>query len=236
MLKYVQNSGLVQTVSIFADVLFVIGHQLPLDFERAFKRALFYELTDHRRHSAQDTVVQKQGAANGQLHLVEGLQGPHMFQHLLDEGLVIALSPKKLLEVHGVHFVVRLIAHAVAFDFPVVDAQHGTAADHVKPAVQLEKFQGSRDVRKLLQFVEKQQGFPRKKALGRVEPGDILDDVLGFVPVGSDHFIVWFFHKVDVDHALVVHLGKAIDGLGFSDLPGALYDQGLSVWVCFPGV
>ena len=62
-----------------------------------------------------------------------------MLQHIFDEGIVIAFGPQEFLEIQREHLVVRLVAHAVALDFPVIDAQHGAAADHIESAVNLEE-------------------------------------------------------------------------------------------------
>ena len=62
MIKHVQDSGLIHTLRVFANILFVIGNELPLRFKRAFKRTLRNKLADNRRHPTQNAVVEKQPA------------------------------------------------------------------------------------------------------------------------------------------------------------------------------
>lgn len=50
-------SRLIHAIRVFADVLLIIGNQLPLDFQRTLKRVLFDILSDYGGHSAQDTVL-----------------------------------------------------------------------------------------------------------------------------------------------------------------------------------
>src|SRR5699024_5915954 len=115
-----------------------------------------------------------------------------------------------------------------------IDAQHGAAADYIESAVNLEELQRCCNFRKLLQFIKEYQCFALNKPFGRVHSGDILDDVICPISVCCDHFILWFFHEVDGDHTLVIHLSKPLDRLGLPHLSGPLDDQRLSVGVRLP--
>ena len=64
-----------------------------------------------------------------------------MIQQISNEPIVIALCPEKFFKIHGEHLAVRLIAYAVALDLPITDPQHGSTADHIKAAVDSQKFQ-----------------------------------------------------------------------------------------------
>ena len=157
-----------------------------------------------------------------------------MLQHIFNKAIVIAFCPQEFLEIQGEHFVISLIAHTVAFNFSIIDAQHRAAADHIEPAVDFEEFQCCGNFRERLQLIKEYQCFAFDKSFGRIHSGDILDDILCFISICRDHFILRFFHEVDDDHALIIHLSKPLDRLGFAYLSGTLDDQRLSVRVSFP--
>ena len=134
-----------------------------------------------------------------------------MFQHIFDEAIVIALCPQEFLKIQREHLIIRFVADAVAFDFPVVDAQHGAAADHIESAIDFKELQCCSNIRELLQFIKKYQGFTFDKPFGRVHSGNVLDDVLCLVSICCDHLILRLFYKIDTDHTFVVHLSKPFD-------------------------
>ena len=88
-----------------------------------------------------------------------------MPQHFFDIPAAISLCPEKFLEVHGDHAVIRLVAHAVALNPPVMDAREGSAADDIESAVSLEKFQGGGNLRILLELIKKSKVSPSVKRL-----------------------------------------------------------------------
>ena len=147
-----------------------------------------------------------------------------MLQHIFDEALVIALGPQEFLEVQREHFIISLIAYTVALNFPIIDAQHGAAADHIESAIDFEEFQCCGNLRELLQFIKKYQCFTFNKPFGRVHSGDILNNIICLISIRRNHFIFRFFHKVDGDHALVIHISKPLDRLGFAYLSRPLDD------------
>ena len=157
-----------------------------------------------------------------------------MLQHIFNEVIVIAFRPQEFLKIQREHFIISLIAHAVALNFPIIDAQHGAAADHIESAVDFEEFQRCGNFWKLLQFIKEYQCFALDKPFGRVHSGDVLDDIVCLISIRRDHFIFWFFHEVDGDHTLVIHISKPLDRLGFAYLSRPLDDQRLSVRVSFP--
>ena len=99
MVEYIQNSGLVDALGIFANVLLVVCDQLSLYLKRPLKGTFYNEFTNNSGHSAQDAVVKKERAAHRHLYLVEGREISHMLQHIFDEGIVISFSPQEFLEI-----------------------------------------------------------------------------------------------------------------------------------------
>ena len=150
-----------------------------------------------------------------------------MVQQVCDKPIVVALRPKEFLKIHGVHLVVRLIAYAVALNFPVIDPQHGPTADHVKAAVHAEKFQRGGDIRKFLKLVKEKQRLTGQEPLARVQTGNIFDDLVRLIAVSGDELILGLLHEIDVDHIFVAVLSKAPDRLRLAHLPGTFDDQRL---------
>ena len=157
-----------------------------------------------------------------------------MRQHIVDKGIIVAAGPQKFLKIQREHFVIGLVTDTVALNFAVVNAEHGTAANDVEPAVDLEEFERGRNVGKLLQFIEENQGFALNKPLRRVDARDIFDDIRRFVAVCGYHFVLWLLHEVDRDNARVAALGKAPNGFGLADLPRPFDDKRFFIRICFP--
>ena len=158
----------------------------------------------------------------------------HVRQHIVNKGIIVAASPQKCLKIQREHLVIGLVADTVALNLAVVNAEHGTAANDVEPAVNLEEFERGRNVGKLLQFIEENQGFALNKPLRRIDTRDIFDDIRRFVAVRGDHFVLWLFHEVDRDNARVVLCGKALNGFGLADLPRPFDDKRLFIRIFFP--
>ena len=94
-----------------------------MQLERPGKIAVFNEALHHRGHPAEDAVIHKQRFVGAHFGRVEGRQGPHVLQQILHGVITIAPRPEELLEVHGAHLIVRLVADTVAVDLLVMDAQ-----------------------------------------------------------------------------------------------------------------
>ena len=149
----------------------------------SFKRALFDEFADNSGHAAENAVVKEQLAADRHFQFVERCQRVHVRQHIVNKGIIVAASPQKFLKIQREHLVIGLVADTVALNLAVVNAEHGTAANDVEPAVDLEEFERGRNVGKLLQFIEENQGFALNKPLRRIDTRDIFDDIRRFVAV-----------------------------------------------------
>lgn len=144
-----------------------------------------------------------------------------MLQQAVHETAVIALCPQELLKIRGVYLVVRLIAHAVALDLPIIDPQHGPAADHIEAAIDTEEFQRSGDVGELLELVKEEQGLAWQEPLARVQAGNIFDNRVRLIPIGRDELVLGLLHEIDIDHVLIAALGKPLGGFCLAHLPGA---------------
>ena len=150
-----------------------------------------------------------------------------MAQQIRNEPVIVALCPEKFLKIHGIHPVVCFVAHAVALNFPVIDPQHGPAADHVKAAVNAEKLQSGGDIGKLLKLVKEEQRLSGREPLARVQAGDVFDNIVSPIAVGSDELVLRLLHEIDVNHIFVAALSKAPDRLRLAHLPGTFNDQRL---------
>ena len=122
----------------------------------------------------------------------------HMPHHFFDSSIVIAFCPQKFLKIHRMHVIICLIAHTVALYSLIGDTQQRTAADYIKAAVNLKKFQGRNDFRIILKFVKKKQRLSRLKMLRRIYPRNISDHLIRFVSVFCNKFVFWFFNKIDI--------------------------------------
>ena len=171
--------------------------------------------------------IQKQGVADGKFHLVEGGQRPHMIQQVDNQSVIIALRPEKLLKIHGIHLVVCFVAHAVALDFPVIDPQHGPAADHIKAAINGKEFQCGGDIGELLKLVKEEQRLSGQEPLARVQAGDVFDNIVSLIAIGGDELVLRLLHEIDIDHIFVAALSKSPDRLRLAHLPGTFNDQRL---------
>ena len=150
-----------------------------------------------------------------------------MAQQIRNEPVIVALCPEKFLKIHGIHLVVRFVAHAVALNFPVIDPQHGPATDHVKAAVNTEKLQSGSDIGKLLKFVKEEQRLSGREPLARVQAGDVFDNIVSPIAVGGDELVLRLLHEIDVDYIFIAVLSKAPDRLRLAHLPGTFNDQRL---------
>ena len=157
-----------------------------------------------------------------------------MFQHILYRAVIISFRPQKFFKIQRKHFIIGFIANTVAFNFPVIDPNHRATADHVESAIDFKEFQCSCNLRKFLQLVKKEQGLAFYKTFWRINPGNIFDNTFRFVSIRCNHFILWFFYKINTDHTFIVLLSKPPDGFGFSHLPRSFYNQRFPVRIAFP--
>ncbi len=133
--KDIENSSLIHPLCILADILLIIRKKLSLNRQRTLKAVLYDVLPDHRRHPAQNAVIQKQTAVNRPLRIVKGSQLPHMRKQLLRYGFPVPLGPQKFLKVKRAHGIIRLISHTVALDLSVVNSQHRATAYDIKSSI-----------------------------------------------------------------------------------------------------
>ncbi len=166
--EHIEDSCLVHPFRILTHILLIIRQKLPLDRQRSLKAVLYDILSDHRRHPAQNTIIQKQTAVDGHLRLVKRLFLPHMVQKFVCNTLLITLRPQKFLKIKGMHDIIRLIPHAVTLYPSIMDTQHGTAAYNIKSSVLCKKFECRGNLRKLLQLIKKEQRFPLDEFLRRI--------------------------------------------------------------------
>ena len=171
---------------------------------------------------------------NLHLQLVEWAQLPHMQKHIFNRCSLIALCPQKFLKVHREHIVIFFIADTVAFDFFIIHAQHGAAADHIEPTVLIEKLEGRCNFRKFCNFIKKQQRFVRNKFPGWVNHRYIFDNGGRLIAVCDDSLVFFIPDKIDFYNALILFCGKLPDGFGFPDLTASFDDKRLSCRVRFP--
>ena len=157
-----------------------------------------------------------------------------MIQQISNEPIVIALCPEKFFKIHRIHLIVRLIAHAVALDLPIIDPQYGTAADYIKAAINGKEFQCGGDIREFLELVKEEQSLSWQKSLARVQTGNILDDLVRLIAVGCDELVLGLLYEIDIDHIFVAALGKTLDRLCLAHLPGSLDNQRFVVRGGFP--
>ncbi len=166
--EHIEDSCLVHPFRILTHIFLIIRQKLPLDRQRSLKVVLYDILSDHRRHPAQNTIIQKQTAVDGHLRLVKRLFLPHMIQKFVCNTLLITLRPQKFLKIKGMHGIIRLIPHAVALYSSIMDTQHGPTAYNVKSSVLCKKFKCRGNLRKLLQLIKKDQRFPLDEFLRRI--------------------------------------------------------------------
>ena len=171
---------------------------------------------------------------NLHLQFVEWAQFPHMPKHIFNRCSLIALCPQKFLKVHREHIVIFFIADTVAFDFFIIHAQHGAAADHIEPTVLIEKLEGRCNFRKFCNFIKKQQRFVRNKFPGWVNQRYIFDNRGCLIAVCKDAFIFFIPDKIDLHNTFIGFCGKLPDGLGFSNLTAPFDDKRFSGRVCLP--
>ena len=72
LLKDLEDTGLIHFVCILPNILLIVCQELPLNLQRPFKCPFFHVLTNHRRHTAQDAKIQKEGLTKGELQLIKG--------------------------------------------------------------------------------------------------------------------------------------------------------------------
>ena len=128
-------------------------------FRVSFKRALFDEFADNSGHAAENAVVKEQLAADRQFQFVERRQRAHVRQHIVNKASSYAAGPTKFLKIQREHLVIGLVADTVALNFTVVETEHGTAANDVEPAVDLEEFERGRNVGETPAVHRRKSGF-----------------------------------------------------------------------------
>ena len=86
-----------------------------------------------------------------------------MMKEILDKSIIISFSPEKFFKIERKHFIINFIADTVAFNFLIIDAEHGPAADDIETPINTKKFQRGSNVRKILQFIKENQSAARDK-------------------------------------------------------------------------
>ena len=124
MVEHVENSCLIESLRVFADILLVVQNKLALQLQCSLERASAYMGGDNRRHAAKHAVIHKCRGEDVHFHFREWRSITQVGEHAFDDGLIVSASPQKFFEVQRSHFVVGLISHAIAFDLLIADAQH----------------------------------------------------------------------------------------------------------------
>ena len=127
-----------------------------------------------------------------------------MLVQVVYEFLGIALGPQKFLEIHGVHLVIFLVAHAVGLYLTVVDTHQRARADDVEAAVEFEELQRGGTVGACLQFVKEEQGSAGDEPQLGIEQRDVLEDGVYLEAIVKDGLVPRLLYKVDFNDALVV--------------------------------
>ena len=68
-----EDAALVHPFGVFSDILPVVGDQLPLDVQRPLTGAALHMFLRHRRHPAQDAVIQKRSLQTDSSSLLKGV-------------------------------------------------------------------------------------------------------------------------------------------------------------------
>ena len=157
-----------------------------------------------------------------------------MGQKVADETLVVAFRPQEFFEVERTHFIVRLIADAVAFDSLVVQAKHESAANHIESPILLQEFERGCNFGKFLQLIKKEQGFALDEAVRRVYETYVPHNVIRGVTVFDDAFVLRVFHEIDFDRRVVVCPSESANRLRFADLSRPFHYQGVLCRILFP--
>jgi len=210
-----QNLSLVKTACILGNVLFIIQKDLPLEPEGSAVILVFDKRIHDGRHTAEDHVLSEIFQHDVVFDVGEGSERDHVPVQILDLLGLVALRPQKFLEIHGVHFVVFLVANAVGFDLAVIDSHHRAGADDVIAAVGTEGFQGGGAVDALLQLVKKDEGFPGDEFQIGIFEGDILQNRIHLEAVVENILILLLQNKVDLDDMGIVVFCEMTDGFCF---------------------
>ncbi len=157
-----------------------------------------------------------------------------MSKHIFNGFFTVTGRPQKFLEVHRVHLVIFFVAHAVALDFAVVHAEHGTAAYYIESAVNTKEFECGGNFGKLRYFVKKYKRFSRNEFCGGFYKRYIFYDIGCGIPVRYYRLVFFVPYKIYLDNAVVVFGGKMENGLRLAHLTASLYYERLSRRLVFP--
>jgi len=236
VVQHVQDAALVQPFGVFPRVVAPAVHERALQFERTFERLPFEIAGNHLGHSPEDAEVPEALAQDVALERFERPPLREVRVDFLDEPRVVSERPQELLEVERVHFDVGLVAHRMACDPLVVDAQQRPAGDHVEPAVLREELEARRDFGERLDFVEEEKRPAGDEPQGRIHERNAPDDLLRGEPSVGDPAELRAFHEVDFDDRAVAPGREMPDRFRLPDLPGPLQQQRLSLLAPRPSV
>ena len=122
MVEHVENSCLIESLRVFADILLVVQNKLALQLQCSLERASAYMGGDNRRHAAKHAVIHKCRGEDVHFHFREWRSITQVGEHAFDDGLIIR-EPIEIPQVQRSHFVVGLISR-YCFDLLIADAQH----------------------------------------------------------------------------------------------------------------
>ena len=202
--KDICDPRLIQPFRILPDILFIIRDQLPLKFQCALECIPLYILPHHTGHTAQYAIIKKQIPAHRQRKFPERLSLRHVCKKIIGQIISVTFRPEELFKIQRVHLIIRLISDTVALNPSVADPQERPAADHIITAVKLKKLKRSRNIREILYFIKNNERLSLRKAFGRVDPGNVLHNVLRLITIFQNHFVFRFFHKININNLPVI--------------------------------
>ena len=118
--------------------------------------------------------------------------------------VLISFCPQKLLKITRVHRIIGFIANAVAFYFFIVNTQHRATTNDVESPINFEKFKCGGNLGELLHFIKNNKRFACNKLFCRVNDCNTFYHFISFIAIAQNHFVLWLFHKIDIDNIFVV--------------------------------